>query len=395
LQKALLFLQPDSSYVIEIYSKKQGAIIREKANVQIETISQIQQEIIALRAEEKPEVIYDHSGYAKFLGNSFLLAYAAQAPLMIMAFNPDEARTAVAIYMLSSASGFVIPLVSTKNSNVSKAHASMYITGGIHGLYVGGALSAIADMNVFEGTGALITAGASVIGEYIGFQSVNRFRLSMGRGNTIFLIGDFTGATATGLLSLFDNWSDPVFTHKYYLTTSIAGFGSGLFLGSVITRKLDLTDGDPYIFGNCGIVGAASLPVILSYFDNGQGRISGKMYISGGIAGLGLGSILGYKIIESKNFSESEGNIIALGGAAGALTGAGLVFLSGTDNPKVYWTGIIAGDIIGAIATASFIKAGASDKHSHIHIRPESIFGIGISLKNKIPTKNQFITVEF
>ncbi|MGB9721270.1 MAG: hypothetical protein ACPL28_07330 [bacterium] len=395
IQKALLFLQPDSSYVIEIYFRKEGVINREKVDIKSEEISQIQQEIAVIRAKEIPEILYDRSGYANFLGNSFLLAFAAQAPLMIMTFNPDDERTGVAIYMLSSASGFVIPLIATKNSNVSKAHASMYITGGIHGLYVGGALSSIVDMDIVDGTGALLTAGGSVVGECLGFQSVNKFNLTMGRGNTIFLIGDFAGAIGTGLLSLFDNWSNPVFNHRHYLTTSIVCLGSGLFLGSVITRNMDLTDGDPSIFGNCGIVSGASIPVILSWFDNGDGRISGKMYVSAGIAGLGLGSLMGYRIVKQKDFTESEGNIITLGGIAGALTGAGFVFLSGSDNPKIYYTGLVVGDIIGAIATSSFLKAGKSEKHSQIHFHPEGIMSLGLCSLNKFPAKCQFLTFNF
>lgn len=395
IQKALLFLQSDSSYVIELYSKKEIHTIKERVNVGLEEISKIQQEIAEIKAKERPKGVYDRSGYAKFLGNSFLLAYAVQAPLMVMALSPDDARISAAVYMLFSASGFVIPLIATKNSNVSKAHASMYSAGGIHGLYVGGALSEIVGMDVFNGTGALLTAGGSVIGEYVGFKSVDRFNLSMGRGNTISLIGDFTGATAAGLLSLFDDWSNSRFKLEHYLSVSIIGLGSGLYLGSEITKNLDLADGDPLIFGYCGITGAASLPVILSWFENERSRISGKMYISAGIAGLGLGSILGNRIVRDKNFTESEGNIITLGGLAGALTSAGLVSLSGTNNPKVYWTGVILGDIIGAIATASFIKTDKPKRELKLNFHPESMIGAGLCYKNNIPFRKNLITYRF
>ncbi|MEO0095697.1 MAG: hypothetical protein ABIL66_07375 [candidate division WOR-3 bacterium] len=395
LQKALLFLQPDSSYVIEIYSKKDGIIIREKVNVQADQIVQIQKEIVSLREKEIPTVILDRTGYGEFLGGSFVFAYCIQAPLSVMAVNPDNSRVGVAVYMLSSSAGFVIPLLLTKNCNVSKAHANMFMYGGYNGLYIAGALASIADMNVLEGTGALFTLAGSVVGEYTGFQSVNRFNLSMGRGNTIMIIGDFTGASSAGLLSLFDNWSDPTFNHRHYLASSIFGIGAGIFLGSEVTRKVNLADGDYLIFGNCGIVGAASLPVLLSYFDDGHGRVSGKMYISAGITGLGLGSILGYKIVENKDFSESEANIIAVGGVAGSLASAGLIFLAGNENPKVYWTGAIAGDIIGTLATASFIKAGKSDKHSKLHLHPESLINAGLCYTNNIPFRNSIITYRF
>ncbi len=395
LQKALLFLQPDSSYVIEIYFKKEGNIVREKVNVQPEQIIQIKEEIDSIRKKEIPRAILDRSGYGEFLGGSFVFAYCIQAPLSVMAVNSDNSRVGVAVYMLSSSAGFIIPLLLTKNCNVSKAHANMFTYGGVNGLYIAGALATIADMNVFENTGALITLGGSIIGEYTGFQSVNRFNLSMGRGNTIMIIGDFAGASSAGLLSLFDNWSNPKFNYKYYLATSILGIGAGLYMGSHVTRKINLADGDYLIFGNCGIIGAVSLPVFLSHFDNGHGRISGKIYISAGIAGLGLGSILGCKIVENKDFSEAEANIISLGGVAGALASAGLIFLSGNENPKVYWTGIVAGDIIGAIATASFIKTGKSNKHSKLYLHPESLICTGLCYTNNIPFRNPIITYRF
>ncbi|MEO0215757.1 MAG: hypothetical protein ABIL14_01925 [candidate division WOR-3 bacterium] len=394
-QRALLFLQPDSSYIIEIYFQKERAIIKERREVNREEIAKIQQNMAELKAKEISKAIYDRSGYREFLANSFFFAYAVQAPLMTMAFDPPEMRTGMAIYLLSSASGFIIPLVLTRNTDVSKAHARMYITGGIHGLYTAGALSSIADMEIFEGTGAFFTASCSALGEYIGFQSVNRFKLSVGRGSTIFLIGDFTGITATGLLSLFDNWSNPVFTHKQYLTLSIIGLGIGLYLGSNITRDLNLSDGDPLIFGNCGIVGGILFPVLLSWFENDYNKIPKKMYIAAGISGLGFGSMLGYRIAKERDFSESAGNIIILGGLAGALTSAGLVFLTGSNELRVYLTATIIGDIVGALATASFIKFEKSNGKKGLHFQPESIIGTGLCYKNNIPFRNYLIEYRF
>ncbi|MEO0160648.1 MAG: hypothetical protein ABIL39_01030 [candidate division WOR-3 bacterium] len=395
IKKAELYLLPDSSYVLEIYSQKEGVNIRERIEVKPEEISQIRQAIAAAKTVEIPKAVLDRSGYRDFLGGSFVFAYCIQAPLTVMAVNPDNLRIGVAVYMLSSSAGFVIPLLLTKNCNVSKAHANMFRYGGYNGLYIAGALATIVDMNIFEGTGALLTLGGSVVGEYTGFQAVNSFKLSMGRGNTIMIIGDFVGASSMGMLSLFDNWSNPKFNHKHYLATSILGIGLGIFLGSAVTRKINLADGDYLIFGNCGIVGAASLPVLLSYFDNSQNRISGKMYISAGVAGLGLGSILGYKIVENKNFSESEANIIAIGGVAGSLASVGLIFLSGNENPKIYWTGLIAGDVIGAVATTSFIKAGRANKQSKLYLNPESIISMGLCYGNGIPFRNSLITYRF
>jgi hypothetical protein len=297
LQKALLFLQPDSSYVIEVYSKKDGIITKERITVELETVIQIQQAISSIKAKETPRVVYDRSGYAKFLRNSFLFAYTIQAPLLVLAISPDDFRTGFGLYLLSSAGGFIIPLMLTKKCNVTKAHADMHLNGGIHGLYIAGALSEIFGRNYYEGTGAFFTVMGSLFGGYMGFQSVNKFKLNQGRGNTIFVIGDFCGASAAGILSLFDNWSSRVYTHKHYLAASILGLGSGFFLGSSITRNLELSPGDPLIFGNCGIIGGATLPLILFWIDNEKTHISEKFYISAGITGLGLGSVLGYKIV--------------------------------------------------------------------------------------------------
>uniref|UniRef100_A0A7C4TAR8 Uncharacterized protein n=1 Tax=candidate division WOR-3 bacterium TaxID=2052148 RepID=A0A7C4TAR8_UNCW3 len=393
LKKALLFLQPDSSHIIEIYSEKNGGIVKERVRIEPEIIDQIQQEIALIKIREPLKTGYDRSGYRDFLGSSFVFAYAVQAPLMVMALSPDDYHTGVAIYMLSSASGFVIPLILTRNCDISKAHAQIFLLGGIHGGYIAGALSGIAGVDVFEGPGALFTVTGSITGEYLGFQSADKFDLSLGRGNTIFAIGDFTGATSTGLLSLFDNWSNPSFNYKHYLATSIAGLGIGLYAGTKLTENLNLGDGDPSIFANCGIVGGAILPALLSWFDNKEGIISGKMYISAGISGLGLGSILGYRIIKEKDFTESEGNIIVLGGIAGALTGLGMVYLAKIKDSRAYYTGMLIGDIAGALATASFIKVGESNKHSQIHLHPESIFGLCLYSINRTPFRTQLITL--
>lgn len=395
-QKVLLFLQPDSSFVLEIYTKKNGNIIKERIKIESEDISEIQKQLALVTAKEELTPVYDRSGYKEFLGNSFLFAYAIQAPLITISLGPDDFRTGTAIYMLTSAAGFAIPLMLSKNCDVSKAHASMFLAGGMHGLYIAGALSIIGDFNVFKSPGGLFTAGGSVIGEYVGFQSVNSFNLSMGRGNTIMLFGDFAGASAAGMLSLFDNWSDPKFDVKHYLSMSIVGFGTGLLAGASVTRNLELADGDHYIFGHCGIAGGLVLPIALSWADRKEGgRISGKMYISAGLAGLGLGSVIGYKIVRDKNFTASDGIIITLGGAAGALTGEGLVSLANIQDAGAYFTGLLIGDIAGSFATASIIEAGKSDTHSRLHIHPEGFLGLGLSYIYQIPAKHSIISINF
>lgn len=396
VQKAQLFLQSDSSFFLEIYGKIDSSIRKKRIKISAEDISRIQEQIKLIMAQKILKVIYDRSGYRSFLGNSFVFAYAVQAPLIVMSLGPDEYRTGVAIYMLASASGFAIPLMLTKNCDVSKAHAAMFFSGGLHGLYIVGALSAIAEIDFWEGPGSFIAVCGSVIGEYVGFQSVNRFNLSMGRGNTIMLIGDFAGIGATGMFSLFENWSNPKFDVKHYLSMSILGFGTGVFLGAAATNNLELADGDSYIFGHCGILGGLALPIALSWVDRKEGeRISGKMYVSAGLVGLGLGSIIGYRIVRDKNFTESDGNIITLGGVAGALTGAGLVFLAKIQDSRAYYTGLLIGDIAGSLATASIIEAGKSDTHSRLHIHPEGLIGLGLSHIYKIPAKHSVISINF
>jgi hypothetical protein len=394
-QKALLFVQPDSSYIIEIYQKKVEGIVKERVKIEPETINRIQQEIALIKSRAISEQKYDRSGYAQFLGNSFLFAFGIQAPLVVMGFSPDDFRIGVALYMLSSASGFVIPLMLTKNCDVSKAHSDMFAAGGMHGLYIGGALSGIGDMALYEGGGAFLTLGGSIIGEYLGFQSVNEYGLTLGRGNTIFVISDFIGASSVGALSLFDNWFNPRMNIKHYLGISLAGLGLGIYTGSKVTQNINLGDGDPTIFADFGIAGGAVLPVALSWFDNGRGRISGKMYVSAGITGLVLGSILGYRVIKEKDYSESEGNIITLGGFAGALTGLGLVYIARIEELRAYYTGMVIGDIVGALTTASYIKAGKSNMRTGIHFYLESLIGLGLCYYKDRPFQAQLFRVDF
>ncbi|MGQ9464925.1 MAG: hypothetical protein ACUVQ4_04370 [bacterium] len=396
-QKVQLFLQPDSSFILEIYEKIDSSIKKKRIKMSTEDISRIQEQIELIKAQERLKVVYDRSGYRNFLYSSFVFAYAVQAPLIVMSLGPDDYRTGVAIYMLTSAAGFAIPLMLTKNCDVSKAHASMFFGGGTHGLYIAGALSTIAGISVWKkGPGGFITVCGSVIGEYTGFQAVNRYNLNMGRGNTIFLFGDFAGVGAAGMLSLVDNWSNPQFDVKHYLSISVLGFGTGVFFGASATKNLELADGDSYIFGHCGILGGLALPITLSWADRKEdGRISGKMYVSAGLAGLGLGSVIGYKIVREKDFTESDGNIITLGGAAGALTGAGLVFLANIQDRRAYYTGLLIGDIAGSLATASIIEAGKSDTHSRLHIHPEGVLGLGLSYIYQIPSKHSIISINF
>ncbi|HEC77701.1 MAG TPA: hypothetical protein ENI34_00985 [candidate division WOR-3 bacterium] len=397
IRRAFLFLEPDSSYVIEIYTQKDKVFLRKRIGVSEETVLEIQKEIAALQTQKKTKVVYDRSGYGRFLRNSFLFAYGVQAPLTAIAFTADDYdfRSSTAVYMLSSAASFFIPLMLTKKCDVSKAHADLYLWGGIHGLYIAGALSSIVDIKFYERGGALITVSGSVIGEYIGFQSVNKFSLSLGRGSMIYIISDFTGLSAAGILGLIDNWQDPLFNYKHYLGASLIGFGGGIATGALLTKNIDLADGDPAIFANCGIVGALSLPIILTWFDGPGDNISEKIYISAGLTGLGLGSYVGHRIVKNKNFTENAGDNIVLGGLAGALTGAGCVFLMKSDDSKVYYTAALAGDIIGALVTARLINPGDSEKHSRLRFYPETMISLALSSVCDTPTRGPLVSFSF
>ncbi len=391
INKALLLRKPDSSYVIEIYSKKDKTLVKKRIPISEETRLQIKNEITKLKIQGKGA--RDRSGFSRFLGYSFIFAYGTQAPLITAGVRPKDAHIGVAIYMLSSAAGFFIPLLSTGHCDVSKAHAEMYLLGGIHGLYIAGALSAMGGMHLFKSPGAFITTGGSIVGEYMGFQSVNRFNLSMGRGHTIFTTGDFSAVGAAAMLGLFDNWENHRFSGKQYLATSLVGLGGGMAAGVLLTKKLSLDDGDPIIFQQSGIVGGLALPVALSWV--GKEKFSENAYIAAGLVGLGLGSAAGYKIIRNRNFTESEGNIICLGGYAGALTGVGIAYLTNSRDSRLYWSSALIGDVVGSLITAKLIKAGSSKSHSRLQFHPETAISLGLCSGLNIPSRAYILSFTF
>ncbi|MCX7994459.1 MAG: hypothetical protein N3A65_01635 [candidate division WOR-3 bacterium] len=72
LHKALLFLQPDSSYVIEIYSQRDGQLVKQRLSITPEEISHLKQALASIKIEEKPKIVLERSGYREFSGSSFV-----------------------------------------------------------------------------------------------------------------------------------------------------------------------------------------------------------------------------------------------------------------------------------------------------------------------------------
>ena len=104
---------------------------------------------------------------------------------------------------------------------------------------------------------------------------------------------------------------------------------------------------------------------------------------------------MGHRIVKNKNFTENTGDNIVLGGLAGALTGAGCVFLMKSDDSKVYYTAALAGDIIGALVTARLINPGDSEKHSGLRFYPETMIFLALSSVCDTPTRGPLVSFSF
>lgn len=398
MTSALLFMQPDSTYVIELYYRKEHHVVKTRVPIDQESLLLIRNEIIQRPIEPKISAMRDRSGAWLYLTNSLVFSYCGRAPLLLIATSPDDYRVVITLYLLSSTAGFFIPMMITKNTDITYAHAFSSWFGATRGVYAGYVIGYCLDNNYSE-SDAWFPLFGSIIGDVAGFKATPSGRRGVGKIGLITTMADWGTVCIPAVVALADDstWFD----EKIYLLTSLGGLAGGILGGNYLSRKLDLQDGDPRIFRLYGALGAATLPIILYWFDGiYPSEHAHRLYIASGLIGCGIGSYLGWRAIKNKDYSFGDGVMLEVGSIAGGMATSGLLLLADiwteTDfSAQVYATTALAGAMLGSVFTANQIKAGSASGNSKLLLHPESLGFIALAKNYDIPCRVPLVTFSF
>jgi hypothetical protein len=321
-KSAHLFQLPDSSFVLEIAYKDAGKKLKARL-----PLSQTDVDAFRLKVSERiktksPKVLLDQEGRKELIGGSVLLSLGYYGWALPAVLNVQEGKTALALYMLTGAAGFYLPLKLTENMPVTDASATLFNHAGtrgiIHGVALAGLIDETPDYRSVLASGVVLSIAEAIYG----FNAANTYNMHAGTAEVIGAGGDFGlgfGVATAYLLDIKQRGAN---------ASMLIGSGLGYWAGKLESGNQYYTRGDAYVLRSAGMLGAY-LP--LAFVDL-SGTDNNKIYIGASMVGAALGLHYGRVFVEEKDFSTLQGYLIGLGEVAGGLFGAGLAYLVSSEN---------------------------------------------------------------
>ena len=366
LREVLLFQLPDSTFVLELTAAaSQGRMRRERRALSAAEAAEFRRDVTARIAERAQTAGLDQSGRTKLLAGSTLLGLGYYGWATANAFDPQDDRAAVAVYMLTAAGTFFVPLLASKNRAIPDAVATMTLWGASRGA-VHGALASELIGSPSTKTRFRWSVAVGAAEGIIGGVAAQALGMTSGRADVTGVGGDIGLGVGWGVADLLklDERADSVtlltpggpYTYgvqdrTLQATVTLGASALGLAGGYLLGGTEEWTRGDAAIFRNVTAIGALTgvavgdliqKPRVItdvipgggtySYVDDGFSRT----HTAAGLAGTAAGLILGRALVAHRNFTTSQGTLLTLSPLAGGLLGLGIAYLATPEQQIAY-----------------------------------------------------------
>ncbi len=325
-REARLFQISDSSFVLEVFYLNQNRLFKNRTPLTTAEVKDFRRKVSESIHQRLPEVTLDQEGRSKLLIGSTTLGLAYYGWALPAAMDVQDAKVAVALYMLTSAAGFYLPFSLTGKIPVTDAAATLSLYGGSRGIWHGISLMEVLQKNP---PGRAMMASGFLVGMsemFAGFHLANKLNLTTGAAEMMTIGGDFGIALGLGISHLAD------FTEhengRAIFSSMLIGSGLGLRAGKWLADQQPYTRGDAYVLETAGLLGIYVPLAVVDLFKPDNGKVYTAAAITGGFLGVGLGQ----KLVLGKDFTTSQASYISLSTLAGGLLGAGVAYLISTDE---------------------------------------------------------------
>jgi len=308
-------------------------------------------------AESANDVVSEPAGSA-FARHQTLLAATIYAPLA--ASIADDGRVAGALYLLVTGGTFFASYGAVQSMPFTRAQAALAADLGLaaaaDGLLVGYAATGQADRGVRG-----ITFASAVVGTIAGATLGQS--LSDAEAHAAYLGIEMSSAATVGGASAF---GEPI---RGTAAAVAALTPIGYYLGVQYPRRVGyhVTSGDVQAVGTAGLIGTLVASALVTQIDQPSHRQYAALLAPGFLAGAFLGDRVFARPVD---LSESQASILNISAAAGALIGAAIPIVAGSDNGAAALSGAAIGAVLGASAmTASFNFGDAPSSRSERRLR--------------------------
>mgnify|MGYP007061391165 CR=1 FL=1 len=386
-REARLFSLSENQYAVEIYYTQNDTLYKDRKMMSAEEkevfIESMKEELVAagkasfkktsrMTADSAGTIrgettVLNQQGRTGLLISSTLVSLSFYGYAVPLALNLDETKELVGSYMLVGSAGFLVPYFTTRNKNVSLSQLSMSFYGQTRGIAHGVILSHLLwDSPVFSpdpdpanddqefqeylkksdnferfrwGMGVLGSLGEGIAGYHL----ARKWDFSTGSASILQMWGD-VGILSGLLISDVGGYLETTNRNdeNKLLSTLLLTSGAGLVTGKFFGNSGKYTVGDAIFYRSTMALGTFLPIVFVSYFDPGKTQPYTASMLIGGAAA----SYAGWSMLRNRNFTTTQGIMIALGELSGALLGLGTGYLiSENSNSKL----ILSTTAIGAI----------------------------------------------
>jgi len=328
-QEAVLYRIGDDEYELVIQYRPDTRTLRERRTLTDAEVQTLRTRITQQLADTGTVVNLNQEGRYGLLASTTLLSLSEGALLgAALGLEGDGVGT---MTLLGGATGFFAPLLLTRNASVTEAEADMTFYGGIQGYAHAAHLYALieGDDDTFDDQGTAALAAVLGAGESaLGYTLARRNNWSGGHAE----MTSFTGLAGNLIgLGLAQGITEDEASVRGAAALSFAGSIAGGVIGHRMGRSDTYTQGDARIYLLSGVQTANLVGSVLAAAGV-EGEEWPALTVTGaGVAGLAGGRLL----VRDRDFTKSEGNIVALGNFAGSLLGGGLAAASNAEGSTV------------------------------------------------------------
>jgi len=318
---AELYRMKDGGYELVVRFRAQGRTRRERRSLSTEEVRTLRTQVSRALEEQAREGTRPFTQEGRYgLTAATTIHGFAEGGLLTGALGA-EGSGAATLVLVGGATGFFVPLFATQGTRVTEGEADATFYGGLQGYAHAAQLAALVAGDDADGRG---TAGlAALMGAAegtAGYLAARRNDWTGGHAEMITytgitgnVLGLAVGAAVLGEEEPGNGEGRP----RVLGGTSLLGSLAGLYLGHRLGRTDRYTEGDARIYFQTAAQGANLMGSFLSVDAFPDARPS-SLLLTGATA---AGGLLGRRLVRDRNFTGTQGNLVALGSVAGSLLG--------------------------------------------------------------------------
>lgn len=341
-QEAVLYRQSDGAYELVIQYREENQTLRQRRTLTAAEVETLRRRITEALQTSGSRVNLNQEGRTDLLTATTLLGIAEGGLVAGALAGEDDGSLVAALPLLGGGLGFFIPLAASQNAPVTEGAAALTGYGGLQGY--GHAVQLVGlvggddvDGRSTSGFAALMGATEAAFGYRIGSRQgwsggtaemiayTGTFGNLIGLGTGLLLVGaedDVEGAFDTG---------DRV---RVISGLSLLGSIGGMWTGHRLAQSTRYTEGDARTYLNAGLLGTQIGGSILFLTDSPS---ESPRFVAGTLTASALGGLAaGTVLLRDRDFTKSEGNLIALGTYAGGLIGSALAAVGETEEEGAF-----------------------------------------------------------